>query len=86
MKIAQTGCPKLAVVVDNATRWNLTADMVQVALKLQKAIDQLVFEDSKLKEYIILPNEWLMLDEFSRVFNVSVYTSLVQKGGYSTCW
>lgn len=60
--------------------------MVEVALKLQAAIDLLVVEDSKLKEYKITPDEWSMLGEFSHVFNVSVYSLAVQERVYSTCW
>lgn len=72
-KIANTGCPKLAVVIDNATRWNSTADMVDVAIKLQKAIDRLVIEDNKLKDWMILPNEWAMLKDFAKLFKVNLY-------------
>jgi len=63
------------VVVDNATRWNSTYNMINAALKLRQRIDGYVrLIGKELEEYIISNEEWndlkelaLMLTPFDKV-------------------
>jgi hypothetical protein len=67
--------PDFMVVMDNATRWNSTYNMINAALKLRERIDGYVrLIGAELEEYIISGEEWndlkelaLMLTPFEKV-------------------
>jgi len=67
--------PDFMVVMDNATRWNSTYNMIKAALKLRQRIDGYVrLIGAELEEYIISGEEWndlkelaLMLTPFKKV-------------------
>lgn len=50
-------------ILDCKTRWNSSHDMMAVALKLKKAIDITASSQESLKQYILSPQDWFLIEK-----------------------
>ena len=69
-KCRALGLPEVNIILDVATRWNSTFDMLERAFQQRKALEAVCLSDSKLRGHLITEDQWEGIQDILELLGV----------------